>query len=308
MIFILTAFSAFLFFFHETTLIKKYFYLDKICFKKSNELKKLNHKVNGFKELEPLKLRYGNRRLSTNLLSILSFIEYINKKKGLNIDVKVLRPGVPVRVSGAGPASKKPDAFPRAGKELAVKSKNFKSMGNIFEIIKTLQEFPVEIKKMIINPEEKYAEINIKLFAVFDKIQGNKPGISSGLNFLNDIYILPEGFTRKYDNFFDFPRNISINHYFPGMIYPPFPGRGFSMVNNAGFGPLTGESKPGLLFISSSSKGGTISRTAIIKIKGRNYFVHEGDFISGLRILKISAHSLNYIKNGVTGRISFMGF
>ena len=184
-IFLLFLTAVYLFSFILLPLIHSYYLLNKIYAAKVNTAKLLKIRLINTKRVKLIKFRAGYHRLSTNLLTILSYINYLNKLgwnikvrilhnkrfKRINFDKKVIKnaPGFKRMVghSNFTPSNnynqKKQDKITKSviSERVTISLNKVSNVGVVFSLIKTLRAFPVEIKKVSINTKNTNKNINV---------------------------------------------------------------------------------------------------------------------------------------------------
>ncbi|MCL4321737.1 MAG: hypothetical protein M0016_01850 [Deltaproteobacteria bacterium] len=183
-IFLLFLAAIYLFSFILVPLIHRYYSLNTIYAGKVNAVKLLKIKLINTKKVKIIKFRAGCHRLSTNLLTILSYINYLNKL-GWNINVKISHKRFKHINSGKNVIQNAPRfklAFGHSNftggnkyeqknrdkitksvmsKGITVSLNKVSNVGVIFSLIKTFREFPVEIKKISINTNNTNKNISV---------------------------------------------------------------------------------------------------------------------------------------------------
>ena len=192
-IFLLFLTAVYLFSFILLPLIHRYYLLNKIYAAKLNTAKLLKIRLINTKRVKLIKFRAGYHRLSTNLLTILSYINYLNKL-GWNIKVKISHnkrfkhinfgkkaiknaPGFK-RMSGHSKTpftpgnnynQKKQDKITKSviSKRITISLNKVSNVSVVFSLIKTFRAFPVEIKKISINTNKNINVVmNLKLISL----------------------------------------------------------------------------------------------------------------------------------------------
>ncbi len=131
-LFVLFLISGYILCFRLAPSLKNFYKLKQIYIKKSNVQKLLKIRLYKERNLKPLKFNSGNHRFSTNFITILSYINYL-EKRGYNIKVKIIN------------------------KKSLLKSKNIiitlnkiSDIGVVFSILKTFMSFPSELNELSI--------------------------------------------------------------------------------------------------------------------------------------------------------------
>ncbi len=185
-IFLLFLTAVYLFSFILLPLIHRYYLLNKIYAAKVNTAKLLKIRLINTKRVKLIKFRAGYHRLSTNLLTILSYINYLNKL-GWNIKVKISHNKRFKHINFGKNAPKRQLRFGRSNftagnsdnnynqnnqknrseitksvtsERITLRLDKVSNIGIIFSLIKTFEAFPVEIKKISINTKNTNKNID----------------------------------------------------------------------------------------------------------------------------------------------------
>ncbi|MHB8232138.1 MAG: hypothetical protein ACYDDB_04480 [bacterium] len=123
-----------------------------------------------------MKFKAGNHRFSTNLLTVLSYINYL-RNSGCGIKAKIIKNGGKNIIQNASKFRKsiiRPVAI--IYKKTGLKSKNItvtlnkiSNIGIVFSLLKTFEAFPLELKKISINSNSGKninAVINMRLIGL----------------------------------------------------------------------------------------------------------------------------------------------
>ncbi|MHB1601954.1 MAG: hypothetical protein ACYCUT_10325 [bacterium] len=96
--------------------------------------KLLKIKLFNEKRVKPIKFKAGNHRFSTNLLTLLSYINYL-KKSGYDIKIKVVN---------------KKSLLKLKSKDIIITLNKIADIGVAFSLLKTFGAFPSELRKISI--------------------------------------------------------------------------------------------------------------------------------------------------------------
>lgn len=136
-IFLLFLVVIYLFSFTLLPKIHKYYLLNTICASKAHMAKLLKIGLINTGKIKLITFRAGYHRSSTNLLTILSYINYL-RRSGWNIKVKILH-----------------------NKRITLTLNKVSNIGIVFSLIRTFKAFPLEIKKVSINTKNINKNINV---------------------------------------------------------------------------------------------------------------------------------------------------
>ena len=131
--FLLLLISVYILCFKLFTSFNNYYKLKRIYVKKLNMKKLLKIKLLNEKRIKPIKFKAGNHRFSTNLLTVLSYVNYL-RKSGYDIKVKVL--------------NKK--SLLIKSKDIIITLNKISNIGVVFSLLRTFRAFPSELKKISI--------------------------------------------------------------------------------------------------------------------------------------------------------------
>lgn len=130
--FLLLLISAYILCFKLFPSFNNYYKLRQIYVKKLNMKKLLKIKLLNEKRIKPIKFKAGNHRFSTNLLTVLSYINYL-RKSGYDIKVKVLNKKSLLK-----------------SKDIIITLNKISNIGVVFSLLRTFRAFPSELKKISI--------------------------------------------------------------------------------------------------------------------------------------------------------------
>jgi hypothetical protein len=130
--FLLLLISAYILCFKLFPSFNNYYKLKRIYVKKLNMKKLLKIKLLNEKRIKPIKFKAGNHRFSTNLLTVLSYINYL-RKSGYDIKVKVLNKKSLLK-----------------SKDIIITLNKISNIGVAFSLLRTFRAFPSELKKISI--------------------------------------------------------------------------------------------------------------------------------------------------------------
>ena len=130
--FLLLLISAYILCFKLSPSFNNYYKLKRIYVKKLNMKKLLKIKLLNEKRIKPIKFKAGNHRFSTNLLTVLSYINYL-RKSGYDIKVKVLNKKSLLK-----------------SKDIIITLNKISNIGVVFSLLRTFRAFPSELKKISI--------------------------------------------------------------------------------------------------------------------------------------------------------------
>ncbi len=126
--------SAYILCFNFFPSFDNYYKLKRIYVKKLNMKKLLKIKLFNEKRVKPIKFKAGNHRFSTNLLTLLSYINYL-KKSGYDIKIKVVN---------------KKSLLKLKSKDIIITLNKIADIGVAFSLLKTFGAFPSELRKISI--------------------------------------------------------------------------------------------------------------------------------------------------------------
>lgn len=221
------------------------FHLKGEYFKQIYLVKKLNdvYKYGYKRDLKPMGLKSGYRRLSTCTISILAYANYLNRhnkfikvifpsqaqnqQNRLQHKIKIISPK-----SAVLPQDQNNSDFNNLEfEDMDIEFTNFANIDYVLAVLKTLQRFPADITGLSINPLRNKASIRLKLLKL--KIK-NKKQVAK----LHDLFIISKNKGRKYGYRYEY-RSL------------------FSMPNNKK--NINSEIAWGRIFSSSKKIIGTIS-------------------------------------------------
>lgn len=130
--FLLLLISAYILCFKLFPSFNNYYKLRRIYVKKLNMKKLLKIKLFNEKRIKPINFKAGNHRFSTNLLTVLSYINYL-RKSGYDIKVKVLNKKSLLK-----------------SKDIIITLNKISNIGVAFSLLRTFRAFPSELKKISI--------------------------------------------------------------------------------------------------------------------------------------------------------------
>jgi hypothetical protein len=130
--FLLLLISAYILCFKLFPSFNNYYKLRQIYVKKSNIKKLLKIELLNEKRVKLIKFKAGDHRFSTNLLTVLSYINYL-RKSGYDIKVKVLNKKSLLK-----------------SKDIIITLNKISNIGVAFSLLKTFRAFPSELKKISI--------------------------------------------------------------------------------------------------------------------------------------------------------------
>ena len=130
--FLLLLISAYILCFKLFPSFNNYYKLKRIYVKKLNMKKLLKIKLLNEKRIKPIKFKAGNHRFSTNLLTVLSYVNYL-RKSGYDIKVKVLNKKSLLK-----------------SKDIIITLNKISNIGVAFSLLRTFRAFPSELKKISI--------------------------------------------------------------------------------------------------------------------------------------------------------------
>ena len=130
--FLLLLISAYILCFKLFPSFNNYYKLKRIYVKKLNMKKLLKIKLLNEKRIKPIKFKAGNHRFSTNLLTVLSYVNYL-RKSGYDIKVKVLNKKSLLN-----------------SKDIIITFNKISNIGVVFSLLRTFRAFPLELKKISI--------------------------------------------------------------------------------------------------------------------------------------------------------------
>ncbi len=130
--FLLLLISAYILCFKLFPSFNNYYKLRRIYVKKLNMKKLLKIKLFNEKRIKPINFKAGNHRFSTNLLTVLSYINYL-RKSGYDIKVKVLNKKSLLK-----------------SKDIIITLNKISNIGVVFSLLRTFRAFPSELKKISI--------------------------------------------------------------------------------------------------------------------------------------------------------------
>lgn len=143
----------YLFCFNLFPLMRDYYRLNTAYINKAHREKSLKVRLGNLKRVKLVRFKAGYHRLSTDILTILSYINYL-KKGGLDIRVKT-----------------SVDAYKNSSslnsKNMIVALKKIYNIGILFSFLKTFEAFPVEIKKIsLVSAKGMDAVMHIRLIGL----------------------------------------------------------------------------------------------------------------------------------------------
>ena len=130
--FLLLLISAYILCFKLFTSFNNYYKLRRIYVKKLNMKKLLKIKLLNEKRIKPINFKAGNHRFSTNLLTVLSYVNYL-RKSGYDIKVKVLNKKSLLK-----------------SRDIIITLNKISNIGVVFSLLRTFRAFPSELKKISI--------------------------------------------------------------------------------------------------------------------------------------------------------------
>ncbi|HEC24814.1 MAG TPA: hypothetical protein ENI54_02185 [bacterium] len=143
----------YLFCFNLFPLIRDCYRLNIVYINKTHREKSLEVKLSNLKRVKLMRFKAGYHRLSTDILTILSYINYL-KKSGLDIKVKTNTRGYENNSS-------------LNFKDMTIVLKKIYNIGIVFSFLKTFNAFPIEIKKIsLVSVNGMNAVIYIKLIGL----------------------------------------------------------------------------------------------------------------------------------------------
>ncbi len=126
--FLLFFISVYFFCFKLFPSFNKYYKLKRICVKKHNTEKMLKIKLLSESGIKPVNFKAGNHRFSTDILSALSYVNYL-RKNGYGIKVKVLNKKSLLE-----------------SKDIIISFNKISNIGVIFALLRTFGAFPSELR------------------------------------------------------------------------------------------------------------------------------------------------------------------
>ncbi|MFW0884567.1 hypothetical protein ACMCNP_05920 [Candidatus Acidulodesulfobacterium sp. H_13] len=124
----------YLFCFNLFPLIHDYYRLNIVYMNKAHRERSLEVRLSNLKRVKLVRFKAGYHRLSTDILTILSYINYL-KKSGLDIEV---RTNARVHKNNSSLNSK----------DIIISLKKIYNIGIVFSFLKTFNAFPIEIKRI----------------------------------------------------------------------------------------------------------------------------------------------------------------
>lgn len=130
--FLLFLICAYIFSFELFPSFNKYYKLKMICVKKNRTEKMLKIKLLSEAGIKPVNFKAGNHRFSTDILTILSYINYL-RKNGYGVKVKILNKKSLLK-----------------SKDIIISFNKISNIGVVFALLKTFGAFPFELRQISI--------------------------------------------------------------------------------------------------------------------------------------------------------------
>lgn len=153
--------SVYIFSLKLIPLIHNYYNLKQIAANKSNMKKLLKVKLINFDHIKLIRFKAGYHQFSTNLLTVLSYINYL-RKNGSAIKVKITKNNL----KHEGRFYQKSEL---ESKDIDVTIDRISNIGIIFSLLETFRAFPLEMKKISIHSnlgKNINAVINMRLISL----------------------------------------------------------------------------------------------------------------------------------------------